>query len=339
MKAVQFGQVTGASPIFSRAFACLLLAGIVGEGHGATPGWEPAKPVEIIVSVRPGSAHDVTARIVQKILRDRKIVTMPIVVMNKPGGGHTIAWNYVNQNGEDGYTLLVAAITMLTNKISGKSALTYGDFTPITQLLNEYVAVAVGKDSPLATGTDMVNQLKSDPRSLSIAIGSAVGNGPHLALSLAMKQGGVSIREMKTVVFPGGSASTLAVLGGHVDAVATLASNVLPFVKSGKLRVIAVSSPRRLGGAFAEVPTWKEQGIDSVFSNFRFMLGTKGMDAAQVAHWERSLLKLSETSEWKQYLEKYNLEAAPMGGKACESFLKNETSRLQVVMTELGLNK
>jgi putative tricarboxylic transport membrane protein len=332
-------QHQGISRFNAYALAFVLTASVAAESCRAQAIWKPVKPVEIIVSVGGGSGHDSTARIIQNIAREQKLAAMPIVVVNKPGGGHTIAWNYVSQRGEDGHTLLLAAVPLLTNKLMGKSSLTINDFTPITQLLNEYVAFAVRKESPLGTGVDMVNRLKSDPRALSIAIGSTVGNGPHLALSLAMKQAGVRIRELKTVIFSGGSEATLAVLGGHVDVLATLASNVLPFIGRGEMRVIAVSSPKRLGGVFSQIPTWKEQGIDSQFSNSRFVLGTKAMDSAQVAYWEQVFLKISETSAWKKYLESNNLENSIAGSKNSETFLREEYARLRAVMTDLRLSK
>ena len=98
-----------------------------------------------------------------------------------------------------------------------------------------------------------------------------------------------------------------------------------------------MSSPKRLGGAYAETPTWKEQGINATFSNFRVMLGTKGMDSAQVAYWEEVFDRLSHTDEWKQYLEKNNLDAGTNGSRETSNFLREEYARLQGVMTELGL--
>ena len=323
----------------ARALAYLLVAGAAAEGYGAAAPWKPTKPVELIVAVSVGSAHDETARTMQNILRDYKLVPTPIVVMNKPGGSQTLAMSYLAQYPEDGHYLMLSAVPQLTGKLTGKSTLTYSDFTPITQLFNEYVAFAVRKESPLRTGADMASQLRSNPRALSIAIGSAVGNGPHLALSLAMRQAGVKIQDLKTVVFSGGSEATIAVLGGHVDVLATTPGNVLPFIARGEMRAIAMSSPKRLSGAYAQVPTWKEQGIDSVFSSFRFMLGTRGMDAAQIAYWEQVFAKLTQTNEWKQYLEKHNLDPAPLGSRESETFLKEENARLQVVLRELGLTK
>jgi putative tricarboxylic transport membrane protein len=266
-------------------------------------------------------------------------VTVPLIVVNKPGGGQAIATNYLSQNAGDAHELMLASVPLLTNKLAGKGALTYTDVTPITQLFNEYVAFAVKKDSPLTTGKDFVARLKQDPRSLSVAIGSALGNGPHLALSLALKEAGVAIRNVRAVVFAGGSEATMSVLGGHVDVLATTTGNVAPLVKAGQMRVIAVSSPKRLRDVYAQVPTWKEQGIDSEFSSFRAMVGPKGLDAAQVSYWERIFARLAESPAWLQEIEKNHWQVAVQGSKESENYLRREYARLQTVMTELGLAK
>ncbi|MBI3044518.1 MAG: tripartite tricarboxylate transporter substrate binding protein [Betaproteobacteria bacterium] len=323
--------------------ACLaavlsLLAGAL-SAHGAALAWEPARPVQLIVGVSAGSAHDRTVRSIQNLLREGKLVTVPVVIVNRPGGGQTIATSYLSQSGADGHSLMLASVPLLANKLTGKGTLTYTDLTPITQLFNEYIAIAVRKDSPLVTGKDLVAQFTKDARSLTVAVGSALGNGPHLALSLAMKEAGVAIRNVRAVVFSGGSEATLAVLGGHVDVLATTTGNVLPLVRSGQMRVIAVSAPRRLSGTYAQVPTWKEQGIDSVFSSFRAIVGPKGLDARHVGYWERVFQQLAGMPAWLEEVERNNWQIAAQGVRESENFLRQEYARLQAVMTDLGLAK
>lgn len=317
----------------------LTLSLMVAAPHGGAAAWEPDKPVELIVGVSAGSAHDRTARSIQKILQGRKIVAVPMLVVNKPGGGQSIAMNYLAQSGSDGLSLMVCAVPLLTNKIAGKSALTYTDLTPVTQLFNEYVAFAVTRDSPLETAKDLVDRLKKDPRSLSVAVGSSLGNGPHLAFSLAMKEAGIAIRNVRAVVFSGGSEATLAVLGGHVDVLATTTGNVVPLLRSGQMRVLAVSSPQRLGAVYAQVPTLREQGIASEFSSFRAIMGQKRLDAARLAYWERAFAQMSESPDWTEEIEKNNWRVAKQGSKESESYLRQEYARLHAVMTELGIAK
>ncbi|MBI3938724.1 MAG: tripartite tricarboxylate transporter substrate binding protein [Betaproteobacteria bacterium] len=308
-------------------------------GFSAAPGWKPEKPVELIVGVSAGSAHDRTARLIQKILHDQRLVEAPVVIANKPGGGQTIAMSYLSQRPPDGYSVFIASVPLLTANIMGRSRLGYADFTVLAQLFNEYIVLAVTSRSSLRNAKDVIDELRRNPRALSVAVGSSLGNGPHLAISLAMKEGGADIRAMRAVIYSGGADATLAVLGGHVDMLATTIGNILPLIKDGKMRALVVSSPRRLPGTLSGVPTWKEQGIDSVFSSFRVAIGPRGVAQPQLAYWEAIFAKLAETPEWKRDLEANYWEIAAGGSKDTEQFLKTEHLRLQGLLAELGLAK
>jgi putative tricarboxylic transport membrane protein len=316
-----------------------LLALFMSPCFPAAGQWQPDKPVELIVGVTPGAAHDRNARFVQKILQQRKLLDTPSLVINKAGGGQVIAMTYLNQHPANAHYLYFAAHPLLTNKILGRSTLTYTDFTPVTQLFNEYLTFSVRRDSPLQNGKQFIDRLRKEPGGLSIAIGSSPANGPHLATILAAKAAGISVREIKTVVFGGGGDAALAVLGGHVDVLATTAGTAATFLQEGKTRIIAISSPVRLGGIYAQVPTWKEQGVDNVFSSFRAVLAPKGIDAAPLAYWEQTFAKLYETPEWQVELETRYWAPVTAGQKESEAFLKAEYARIQAALAEIGLAK
>ena len=95
--------------------------------------------------------------------------------------------------------------------------------------------------------------------------------------------------------------------------ISSAANNVIPHLAAGKMRVLGITAPQRLGGAFANVPTWKEQGMDVRISNWRMIAGPKGMSAAQVAYWDAALAKLVKTDEWKKDLDSNVFENAYMG--------------------------
>ena len=105
------------------------------------------------------------------------------------------------------------------------------------------------------------------------------------------------------------------------------------------MRVIAVSAPKRLSGTYAQVPTWREQGIDSAFSSFRVIVGPKGLDAGHVGYWERVFQRLAGMSAWLEEIERNNWQIAAQGARECENFLRQEYARLRAVMTDLGLAK
>jgi putative tricarboxylic transport membrane protein len=227
--------------------------------------WKPEKPVEIIIGTSAGGPQDRAGRLIQKILQEQRLVTAPINVLNRPGGGGVIGLTYLGQQPGDAHYMMVNSITLFTNHITGRTQLSYADFTPLAVIGAEYVGVAVLADSPLKTARNLAERLRSDPGSLSVSIGTAFGNATHISHALAMKAAGVDIRKMKTVVFNSGGDAMTALLGGHVDAMASAPSTLRQHVKSGKVRLLAIVAPQRLAGDFAAVPTWKELGIDVTF--------------------------------------------------------------------------
>src|SRR3990172_9455448 len=150
-----------------RAIPLLLSAALVAASASAlAQAWSPQRNVEIVVGSAPGGSNDKTARQVERILTEKKLVNATLTVVNKPGGGSSIAFTYVNQRAGDGHTLLIGTTALLSNHIVGLSKLSYQDFTPIASLFNDYVVFAVNAESPIKTGKDLAERLKKDPNSV-----------------------------------------------------------------------------------------------------------------------------------------------------------------------------
>ncbi|HXF66505.1 MAG TPA: tripartite tricarboxylate transporter substrate binding protein [Burkholderiales bacterium] len=317
-----------------RAAASCALAIAATAAHAQ---WLPQKGVEIVAMSGPGGANDVIARAIQRHLQQLRLVGVPITVSNRPGAGGVIAWNYLNQHAGEGTLLSVSPINLLTEHIAGASPITWTDVTPIALLFSEYVAFSVRPDSALKDGGDLVRRLKGDPGSVTFAVAAALGGANHIATALAMKAAGVDIRRLKFVVFSSGAQSLAAVMGGHVDVAVNPVSGAAPQMQAGRVRVVAVSSPQRLPGTVSPVPTWKEQGVDAVFSSFRGVIGPKGMTPEQVAYWEGVLAKMARSEEWKREMERNYWESSFAGAAEAARFLAREYERLRAVLGELGL--
>ena len=115
------------------------------------------------------------------------------------------------------------------------------------------------------------------------------------------------------------------------------ASNPLPQLQSGQLRAIAVAAPQRLAGAYAQVPTWKEQGVASNASFWRGAIGPRGLTASQVAFWDAEFARLVKTEEWLRYLETGMLANDYLGSRDSQRFLEAEAKEYRAILTELGL--
>jgi putative tricarboxylic transport membrane protein len=303
----------------------------------AQPAWKPDKPVEILVGTSAGGPQDHMARLLQKMLQDRRWFEPPVSVVNKPGGGGAVGLTYLNQHTGDGRYLMINATTMLSNHVTGKTAFAYTDFTPIAIMGVEYVCVSVRADSPIRSAQDLIDRLKKDPASLSVAVGTALGNATHMSFALAMKGAGVDIRKLRTVVFNSGGESMTAALGGHVDVAASAPSSVLQQAEAGKLRILAIGAPQRASGALAGVPTWKELGIDSAFELWRGLAGPRGLSREQIAFWDDVLGKTVRTDEWKKDLAQNHVENVYRDSAATGRFWKSQEAEVRTVLGDLGL--
>ena len=206
-------------------------------------------------------------------------------VVNKPGGGGSVAYAYLNLHPGDGHYLQLASKSLLTNNIAGHGP-SYTEFTPVAFLFGEYISVTVRPDSPLRNGRDLIERMKQDPASLSFGIATSLGNPNHQGVAAALKAAGVDIRKLRTVIFSSGGAASTAMLGGHVDVVPITAAFAASMARQGQVRVLAVTSPVRLPDVLADVPTWREQ-VTTPSCRTGAALRPAGMTEPQIAYWSR----------------------------------------------------
>jgi len=316
------------------AFIAAWLA--LGPAHGQP--WRPNKPIEIIVSSGAGGNTDKLARTIQRILQDEKIVTTPLIVMNKTGGNQTLARVYLNQHPGDSHYVELSNPTLIANQVMGLTQQHYTDFTPIAVLLDEYTVFSVRVDAPFKSGAELMRHLANQPDSLSIGL-TTRGGANHVSFMLAAKAAGVDMKRLKIVSFKSNGESITALLGGHIDLVASSASPALPHLQRGAIRIVAISAPKRMGGVLADVPTWIEQKINAVNSNWRALVGPRDLQPAQVAYWEAAVSKLGESETWRKELAANFWEMQPRTGRALQDFLAAEHREHKEILTEIGLAK
>ena len=322
---------------FARAWAAVLAtACALWTSDAPAQAWKPERNIELIVPGGAGGGQDRTARVMQKVMQEG-LVSATVSVVNRPGGGSNIAYVYLNQFAGDGHYLASATATLLTNHILGVSPLSYTHFTPVSVLYGEYIGFAVGAEGPFKSGKDLIARMKSAPDSVSFAFGTSAGNANHIGIALALKAAGIDASRAKTVVFKASIEATNALMGGHVDVVATPISTYLPVLGTGKIRIVAIAAPKRVGGKFAEVPTWKEQGYDAVMPSFRMFIGAKGLTAAQLRYWDGVFAKLAASPVWKQELEANEWQGSYMTGAESRRFLDARYDEYRKILTELKL--
>lgn len=325
------------TPRVQRA-AWLMAAALAAFSPAHAQTWKPTKTVELVVGSAPGGAPDVMARLVQNIFQSSGMVPTSSVV-NKPGGGNTIGWAYLNQHAGDGHYIATYSPTVIGNKIMGTSQLGHADFTPLNILAREYVVFGVKPDSPITSMKELTARLKKDPGSVSFAFATARGNHNHIVLSMYLKSIGIEPKVARAVVFPGGGPALTAMLGGHVDVYVASPRSLLPLQKEGRGRILGISAAQRQPGALAELVTLKEQGIDAVFFTWRGFMGPKGLKPQEIAYWDGVFGKLAQTEEWKKDTEQQFWNADYLLSADARKHLDRENELLSGILADLGLAK
>ncbi len=325
----------------ARLQALVWSAGVlaISSALAASGDWKPSKPIEFVVPAPAGGTLDRPARLVQKIWQEAKLIDVPVNIVNKSGGGQSVGYTYVQQAANDPHRLLLVSGPLLSNHITGRNKLNYTDFSILGQLYTEYNVISVRGDSAIKTTSDLIARLKPAPDSLSVAIGTAPGNGSHIAIALPFKRAGVDIKRLRMVVFPSAGESVSNLLGGHVDYVTGGLSVASPHWKAGKIRILVVSAPKRLEGEYAQIPTWIEQGIDAVVSNSRFVMAPPGLTAAQIAYWDGILRRTTASAEWKKMVAQEQWVGEFVSSAGARKHLDQEYAETREILTDLGMAK
>lgn len=311
-------------------------AGLASSHPSVAQGWVPQRHVEVTVPNAQGSSLDTTARTVQRLWHDLKLVPVSSAIVNRQGGEQAIAYTYLRQRTGDPHFLSFANPSLLNNHIAGRMSFTYTDFTPIAFLMTDDYIFTVRADHPLKTGTDMVEAVKRRPDSVSFG----VGNTTHrIAIGLVLQSAQVDIKQVKIVVLNAGTQS-ISALGGHVDVAVSPLVQVLPLLESGKMRVLAVSASKRKDGVLASAPTWPELGYKSgMYETWRAVIAPKGVTPLQVAFWEDVLRRVTQSEEFQKAAEKNQWDIAFKGAAETRKLMEEEYARTRSVMTYLGLVK
>lgn len=320
----------------AQCMAWIIAAALAASSAWAQP-WQPVKPVEISIPTTPGGGIDRTGRTLQRIFQEAGLVKVPVTVVNRPGGGGVVSVNYLNQHPGDAHYIAINSPNLMANDLNGRGR--YTDVTPLANLFSEYTVIAVRAESPIRSGQDFVERLRKDAGSLAVSTPTTLGSINHLSFALVAKSAGVDIRKLKAVVLGSGADGVTAVLGGHVDAHAGTPSSVVRMIEAGKMRVVGVLAPRRIGGPFANTPTWTEQGYPAVMDTWRGVIGPRGMTAEQIAFWDQVLAKAVATDIWKREVERNVWESNYLNSVQTKKLFETDYAEFKTLLTELGLVK
>ena len=320
-------------------YLCLLLIVFPALAFAQAPaGWKPERPVELIIGAAPGGANDRIGRSIQRVLQETNLAN-PVVVVNKPGGGQSIAFAYLATHVANPHYLGLASSSWLTTVAAGETTLTHRDVTPIIKILDEYQVYFVRNDSAIRTAQDIIDRLKKDPGSVSFGFSTAIGNPLHISIATLARLAGADPAKLTTVVYTSGANTAIQVAGGHLDVGVQSPGSAWQLAQAGKIRLLAVAGPRRYPGELANVPTLREQGVESDANVFYTLFAPKGIDPAQTAWWDQAITKVMQSEQIKKDAA-FNIWAIDLiGHRELPAFLEREHENYRRALTQLGLRK
>jgi len=268
----------------------------------------PEKAVTFICGFPAGGAMDMTARAITEAVK--KYFPKPMVVINRPGAAGTIGAAEIIQAKPDGYTIGISAVAVLTIQ-PHRTKLPYGspeDYTPIIKLINLPICFAVKSDAPWKTMQEVIDYAKGNPGKIRVG---HPGMGTILHLDLEQLKVLAKV-DMTAVPFVGGAESVPALIGGHVEALSVHHGEILPQVKAGKARVLAVFEEKR-NPLFPDAPTFREIGHDITMGVYYLVIGPKGLSPQIVPMLHDALKKAMEDPIFPTAMEARGFEVSYEG--------------------------
>ncbi|MFN7724463.1 MAG: tripartite tricarboxylate transporter substrate binding protein [Rubrivivax sp.] len=318
------------TPFFTRRH---LLAAAAASGLAPTAwaqGAYPSRPIELVVPAGAGGGTDVLARAFAEAAK--KHLSQPITVNNRPGASGMIGHGEMINAKPDGYKLAVVFAEIVIVPHLGASKLSYEDFVPIAQLNHDPAAITVKADSPWKTLEEFLAASKAKPGEIKMG-NSGLGSIWHLAHAALEDKVGV---KYNPIPFGGAAPAVLALMGGHVDAVAVSPGEVATHVQSGKLRTLAVMADQRVKG-FDGVPTLKERGIDLSIGTWRGLAAPKGTPPEVLAVLAEAARKCADEPVLKEALGRLSMGLAYADANTFRASMKRDNEVFKALVGKLGL--
>lgn len=293
----------------------------------------PSRPIKVIVPFPPGGPTDILGRIVAQKLSER--LGQSVVVDNKPGASGMIGADMVAKSAPDGYTLLVnASLHVINPSLYEKSRYdAIADFTPLSNLADVPLVLVVNPQTPVQTVKELIAWVKASKTPINFA-SSGNATAPHLAGEAFKVAAG--IENMQHVPYKGSSPALTDLLGGQVQMMFDSLPSSQPFIKSGALKAIAVTTQRRSSGLPA-VPTIAESGIPGF--NFSTWYGVWAPKSTPLPIVQKLSSEIGQITRLPEVRERFlALGAEPVGNTADEfaAFTKTELTKWARIVKQSG---
>lgn len=327
--------MTSRTPRITRRALVAAFSGVALMGAAVVTPVSAEPMVEKIHFVIPGGAGggwDGTARGTGEALTKAGLLgSASYQNMSGGGGGKAIGWMISNAARNQG-TLMVNSTPIVVRSITKVFPYSFRDLTPIAATIGDYGVLCVRSDSPFKNFGDVVAAFKADPRSVKVAGGSVRGDLDHLVAAQAFKAAGEEPSKVVYIPYDAGGKALAGFLSGETELLSTGFGEALEQHKAGQLRIIGVSAPAAVDG----IASFKEQGADFEFANWRGFFAVPGLPADTAKEYEAMLGAMYETPEWEAVRARNGWANIYKPGAEFVSFLEQQEKDVRALRATLG---
>ncbi len=306
----------------------------------ALVGVSPASAAnECIAPANPGGGWDFTCRQIGKIMFDIGAVDKPIQVTNMAGAGGGLAFSHVVNERNDDEELIVAASSATATRLAQNAyaGMTADQVRFVGAIGVDPGVIVVAADSPWQSLDDLVNAVRAAPGTVSFAGGSALGGFDHLKPLMLLQRAGISdVAAIKYIGTDGGANAITQTVGGFTQAMSGDMGEIVGFIKSGDVRVLATLTEERVPG-FENVPTAREQGYDVVAPNWRGLYIPKGVSDAVFDTWADRLRQVAESEAWAEAMAANGLAPFTKVGGDFQAYVDGVIDEIRELSKAIGV--
>jgi putative tricarboxylic transport membrane protein len=290
--------------------------------------------VNFLIPGGAGGGWDTTASAVGSTLEATDLASVSNYENFTGGGGGRALASFAAEAGKYDGTLMVQSTPLIMRALSGVYKNDWRDTKPVAIMISAYQAIAVPADSEYQTLEQLIADMRNNPKDMVVAGGSGRLSLDHVTLGLIAQASGIDLDSLRYSPAEGGGEALDRMLdGGQVKAVVSGVGELLAAAEAGKIRILGVSSEAPLSGL--DYPTFKSQGVDVVFSNWRGFFAAPSTSDADVAAYEQMLVDLSQTGEWAETRATNKWEPLVIVGDELDAFLASQEAALGDILSKL----
>jgi putative tricarboxylic transport membrane protein len=325
------------------AWAAIPFVTVITAAAPAYAAWEPTKPVEIVVAAGAGGASDQMARMMQAAIQKNKLMKQPMVVSLKGGASGAEALMYMKSGAGDANRVLIAYSLIYMLPISAKIPFNWRELTPVALVALDQFVLWDNTTLPQATVKDFISAAKSANPPFKMGGTGSRREDQVLSVFIEKKTGA----KFAYLPYKSGGEAATQLVGNHTQSNVNNPSENLEVWRAGQVRALCVFDKERIQyktkvtdkQSWNDIPTCKEEGLDVQYLMLRAMFLPGKVSDDQKAFYVDLFRKVSQTADYKDYMEKQALKPAFLTGDAMQKFLEEDDALNKSLMVEAGFDK